>query len=73
MAEVAMKWLNHHSPVISTEGVTFEASRLEYFTANLSALSVDEPLPQAILSAIEQVVVKCIMYGSKIQFSKWIG
>jgi len=52
LLEVALRWLQHHSALLPTDGIILGASRIEQLEANIVA-SEKGPLPESILPVIE--------------------
>jgi len=53
LVEVALRWLQHHSALLPTDGVILGASQVQHLEANISA-SEEGPLPDSILLVIEE-------------------
>lgn len=49
----ALRWLRHHSALRPADGVIVGASRPGHFDANMAALEDEQPLPDAVVEAMD--------------------
>ena len=54
MIDAAFRWLIHHSPLISGDGILLGASSLAHLEQNLAACAAATPLPDTIVAALDE-------------------